>query len=300
VIHVIGSINLDLIATVSRLPKPGETVAGDRFSSAPGGKGANQALAARRAGAAVTMTGAVGDDAFSASALELLRDGGVDLRRVASATTGTGIALILVGGDGENVIAVVAGANATVGAASLAGLGLAAGDVVLLQQEIPLATVASALAAARRAGALSVLNIAPARPERAELAAEADIVVANETEFDLYSDSMGLAGSDRPARMADFVRRSGRTMIVTLGADGVIAATPSGPVRVPALPVTPVDTVGAGDTFCGYLAAALAEGQPLPAALRLAAAAGSLACLVPGAQPSIPLRPKVEAALKPA
>lgn len=297
-IHVIGSINLDLIATVPRLPEPGETLSGDRFSTAPGGKGANQALAARRAGAAVAMTGAAGRDAFAAEALALLKADGVDLSRVATADQPTGVALIFVGGDGENVIVVVPGANGTVTAASVASTPLAAGDVVLLQHEIPLASVEAALEQARAAGAVSVLNTAPARPEAAHPLAMADIVIANETEFDLYAGPLALSGADREARMADFAARTGRTIIVTLGGDGVVAATPAGMARAAALPVTPVDTVGAGDTFCGYLAAALAEGRPLAEALRLAAAAGSLACLKPGAQPSIPLRAEVDAALQ--
>lgn len=296
-IHVVGSINLDLIATLPRLPGPGETLTGETFSTAPGGKGANQALAARRAGARVAMTGAVGRDPFAAQALALLTSGGVDLAGVRVTEAPTGTALILVGGDGENMIAVIPGANGLVARGVVEDLQIAMRDVLLLQQEIPAETVEAALAKARNAGALSILNIAPARPREARLARLADIVVANETEFDLYAAPLGLAGTDREEKMADFARRSGRTMIVTLGGDGVVAATPEGMVRAPALPVKPVDTVGAGDTFCGYLAAGLAEGLKLEPALRLAAAAGSLACLKPGAQPAIPPRAEVDAAL---
>ncbi|MVA96881.1 ribokinase [Nitratireductor sp. CAU 1489] len=292
---VIGSINLDLIATVGRLPGPGETVAGDTFSNTPGGKGANQALAAARAGAAVRMVGAVGKDAFAAEALALLDRGGVDLTGVGETHASTGTALILVGADGENMIAVVAGANAAVLPGDVTKAALDAGDVVLMQQEIPLDTIRAALQAARAAGAVSVLNTAPYSDEAVDLPALADYVVANETEFDLCARALGLGGDGREARMRDFVATTGRTVVVTLGGEGVLAASPDGFYRVAALAVTPVDTVGAGDTFCGYLGAALERGEALEAALRRAAVAGSLACLKPGAQPAIPLAEDVEA-----
>ncbi|MEP1516620.1 MAG: PfkB family carbohydrate kinase, partial [Nitratireductor sp.] len=163
--------------------------------------------------------------------------------------------------------------------------------------EIPLETVRAALEAARAAGAVSVLTTAPYSDEAADLLALADYVVANETEFDLCARALGLKGEDREARMRDFVARTGRIVIVTLGGEGVLAAAPDGFFRVAALAVTPVDTVGAGDTFCGYLGAALERGEPLEAALRRAAVAGSLACLKPGAQPAIPLGEDVEARL---
>ena len=296
-IIVIGSVNLDLIATVARLPRPGETVPGERFSTAPGGKGANQALAAARAGGATRMIGAVGKDAFAKEALALLEAGGVDLTSVAETHASTGTALILVQADGENVIAVIAGANASVLPGDVAKAGPARGDVVLMQQEIPVQTIAAGLKAARAAEAASVLNVAPFVAAAAPLLAEADYVVANEAEFDLYSEALGLIGDDRLARMRAFAATSGRTMIVTLGKDGVLAATPKEMLEVAALPITPVDTVGAGDTFCGFFGAALAAGLPLAEALARAAAAGSLACLKPGAQPAIPSAADVDAAL---
>ena len=296
-IVVIGSANLDLIATVERLPRPGETVPGDSFSTAPGGKGANQALAARRAGADVRMVGAVGRDAFAAEALALLREGGVDLSAMREADTATGIAVILVEEGGENVIAIVPGGNGTVAPADVAAAGLQAGDHLMLQLEIPLETVAAALDTAREAGAVSLLNTAPFRAEAVKLLPQADVVVANETEFDLYAEALALAGGGREEKIKDFCERTGRKIVVTLGADGVAAAAPEGFFRADGLAIEPVDTVGAGDTFCGYLAASLAGGLPLPDALRRAAAAGSLACLKPGAQPSIPFASEVDAAL---
>lgn len=294
---VIGSINLDMITTVGRLPGPGETVRGGRFWTAPGGKGANQALAAARAGASVRMIGAVGRDPFATEALALLKDGGVDLSAVKSAPEPTGVALILVGADGENVIAVAPGANDAVTPDDVAEAGPAKGDVLLLQHEIPLATVMSAIVAARAAGALAVLNAAPFAAEAVAFMGEADVVVANETEFDLCARAMALDGADRTERMRRFAGRTGRTIVVTLGADGVLVATRDAAFAVPTIPVKPVDTVGAGDTFCGYLGAALADGLPLEAAVRRAAVAGALACLKPGAQPAIPSRAEVERVL---
>jgi len=296
-ITVVGSINLDLTARVARLPGPGETVPGASFATAPGGKGANQALAARRAGSAVRMVGAVGRDAFAGEATALLGQAGVDLGPVAATDAATGIALILVGGDGENMIAVVPGANAAVAPAALDALAFARGEHVLLQFEIPLDTVEAALDAARAAGAVSILNTAPFRPETAAFVGKADVVVANETEFDRYADAMGLEGADRAARMRAFAARTGRTVIVTLGGDGVLTASGGDSFHIPAMKIAPVDTVGAGDTFCGYLAQGLEAGLPLADAVRRSAVAGSLACLKPGAQPAIPLAAEVEAAL---
>ncbi|RCS24875.1 ribokinase [Phyllobacterium salinisoli] len=293
-ITVIGSINLDLIAKTAQLPKPGETVSGSDFQSAPGGKGANQALAAARAGAEVRMVGAVGNDAFGKEALALLDEGGVDLALVRKADTATGIALITVEASGENVIVVVAGANGMVSQRDVEAAELSGGHL-LLQHEIPLATVKTALGAARASGTTSILNIAPWRDEAAELLALADIVIANETEFDLAADKLELGGSDRDERMADFVEKTGRTVIVTLGAEGLRVATPRTRFTVAAYPVKPVDTTGAGDTFCGYLAAGLDMGLELKDACRRAATAASFACLKPGAQPAIPFSAELPA-----
>lgn len=293
-ITVFGSTNLDQIGTVSRLPKPGETVAGGTFSMAAGGKGANQALAARRAGAEVRHVSAVGDDAFAPLALDLLDKGGVDLSYLRKADTATGIAMIFVDAGGENVIVILPGANGTVSAED-AERGLAdlkAGDVLLVQQEVPQAGTRRALEIAREKGARSVFNTAPFLEDTPELAALADIVVANETEFALLS---GRPIEELDAAMTDWVERTGVTIVVTLGAEGARARTPEGAISVAAHKVTPVDTVGAGDTFCGYLGAALDAGHDLETALRRAAVAGSLACLKAGAQPAIPLKADVDA-----
>jgi ribokinase len=296
-IVVIGSINLDMITTVGRLPAPGETVRGTGFSTAPGGKGANQALAAARAGAAVRMIGGVGRDSFAGEALACLKEARVDLSGVAESEATTGTALILVDERGENIIAVAPGANDSLLPGDVSRAGLKKGDIVLLQHEIRLETVEAALDAAAKAGAVTALNTAPFIAGAARYLHKADYIVANETEFDLYSEALALAGAERPARMRAYAEKTGRAVVVTLGGEGVLAATPDTFVHVPALRIVPVDTVGAGDTFCGYFAATLARGAPLEQALARAAAAGSLACLKPGAQPAIPHGGDVDAAL---
>lgn len=295
-ITVLGSANLDLIGTVSRIPHPGETVPGGAFSTAPGGKGANQALAARRAGADVRMYAAVGGDAFAGEALAELEAGGVDLAHVRRLDGyATGVAMIFVDRAGENVIAILPGANGAMGVeqAEAALAGMEAGHVLMLQQEIPQATTERALDLARAKGVVTILNTAPFLETTTAAAAKASIVIANETEFAL------MAGDARPLDelMADWAKRHNQTIIVTLGPDGARAATPDAMISVPALKVTPVDTVGAGDTFCGYLGAGLDAGLGLEAAMQRAAVAASLACLKPGAQPAIPLAAEVEGRL---
>ncbi|MDK1491694.1 ribokinase [Sinorhizobium sp. 7-81] len=298
-ITVLGSINMDLIATTARLPKPGETVAGTGFSTAAGGKGANQALAARRAGASVRMAGAVGWDSFAEGALALLKEAGADLSLIKTVDAPTGTAHIIVGGDGENVIVVVASANATVSDsdATTALETMSAGDTLMLQLEIPATSVEKALAEAKRRGIRSIINIAPLTPDAARLGRMADTVIANETEFELLAGKSGIDAAAREAAMKQLHQETGQTVIVTLGAEGVIAIHDGAVHRAKGLTIEPVDTVGAGDTFCGYLAAGLDAGLAFADALRQAAVAGSLACLKPGAQPAIPLAIEVAARL---
>lgn len=295
-ITVFGSANLDLIGTVSRIPKPGETVPGDMFSSAAGGKGANQALAARRAGAEVRHVGAVGTDAFAGEAIGLLQKDGVDLSSLARREGPTGVAMIFVDPHGENVIAILPGANGTVSPADAdaALSSLPAGAVLVLQQEVPQAATRRALEIAKARGLRSILNTAPFLPTTADVVPLATIVVANETEFALLC-----GGQTEPLDdlMRDWAQKHKQTIIVTLGPDGAQAVTADGEtIAVPALKVTPVDTVGAGDTFVGYLAAGLDAGLSLEAAMIRAAKAASLACLKPGAQPAVPWSKEVDAA----
>ena len=296
-ITVFGSINLDLIGTVERLPRPGETVSGGAFATAPGGKGANQALAAARAGAAVRMVGAVGRDGFAEPALELLQRGGVDLAGVRRVEAPTGVALILVDSAGENVIAVMPGANHSVAAADAAQLEFAAGDVLVLQLEVPVAALLEAARRARAAGATVLLNFAPFRADALPALSETTHLIVNENECEGIAGIAGLAGASLQEQAAALANAYGLTVIVTLGRDGVLAAADGHVERAQALPVKAVDTVGAGDTFCGYLAAALSEAMTMPAVLSLAARAASLACTKSGAQPAMPERREVEEAV---
>lgn len=298
-ITVFGSINMDLVATTERLPQPGETVVGRSFTTVAGGKGANQALAARRAGAAVRMAGAVGDDALASQALALLTDAAMDLSAVRVAGEATGTAHILVDGDGENVIVIVPGANGTVTAedARRALAAMSRGDFLMLQLEIPAEAVEAALVGAKARGVTSIINLAPLTPEAHRLGTMADILVANETEFERFAGKGELTDEEREATMRALHAESGQTLIVTVGADGVIAIRRNEIYRAAGLVIEPVDTVGAGDTFCGYLAASLDAGLEFSRALRRAAVAGSLACLKPGAQPSIPFAGAVDARL---
>ena len=260
-IIVPGSINLDLIAQSKGLPSPGQTISGTHFETAPGGKGANQALAARRAGADVDMVGAVGSDANATQALSLLKEAGVNLssvREISLPDVATGVALILVDTEtGENQIVVVPGANGHVHANDLGDIVLQEKDFVVLQLEIPKSTVEAALIQSNASAATSLLNIAPFDKDAVDLTLQASITIANETEFDDLSDAMNLRGGDRVEKAKEFTRLSGKIIVVTLGGDGVFAVDGDTVFRAKSLPIEPVDTVGAGDTFCGCLAVAL-------------------------------------------
>lgn len=286
-IVVFGSINMDLVARVATLPAAGETRAARSFSTSPGGKGANQALAARRAGAKVALFGAVGRDEFAAPALELLRDSGIDLRGVAQTKASTGVALIHVDDAGENTITIVAGANADASSATVDDARLHASTTVLLQFETPARESFALASRARSRGARVILNCAPAQPLDAGWLGAIDVLVANAPEAAVVA-SAGSMSHDPRAFVATLAARHGIAAIVTLGGEGVVAATASASYTLPALPVDIVDTVGAGDAFVGVLAAMLDRGEALPSALVSSTAAGALACTRGGAQPSLP------------
>jgi len=288
VIVCFGSINLDLIVPVARLPGPGETVLGGDCRMEPGGKGANQAVAAARDGAGVVMAGAVGRDALAAPALSGLEASGADLGRVARADGATGCALIAVDGGGRNQIVVAPGANAAVRAAQVEDALLGPATTLLLQMELPEPETAALIRRARRAGARIVLNLAPALPLAADALRMVDVLVANETEAAWLAGRLG-AGEDAAALSA----ASGTTVIRTLGAAGAEAAG----LIVPAPAVTATDTTAAGDCFTGVLAAALDRGEALEAAMRRAVVAASLACTRSGSQRSLPTRAETDAAL---
>lgn len=277
---VVGSANLDLVATVDRLPGPGETVGGSSYAEYPGGKGLNQSVAAARAGANTAFVGAVGADAAGDVLLAVMHGDGIDAAGVARVDEPTGRALIGVSASGENSIIVVPGANGTV-----TGTAVPAAKVVLAQLEVPLAAVERALGMARASGAMTVLNPAPARSLSEGLLRLCDIVVPNEHEVEL------LGGA------AHLMALGARAVIVTRGGEGAELHTADGVVHVPAFRVVPVDTTAAGDSFCGALCARLAAGDDLPTALRFAAAAGALCTTRAGAVPSIPVRTEIEALL---
>ncbi len=287
-ILVFGSINVDVVVPVPVLPHPGETVLGGDYRLLPGGKGANQALAARRAGADVTLVGAIGDDAFAELALANLRADGVDLALVRSVAAPTGCAAIMVDSSGENIIAVAPGANRTLVAAAVPDALLGPRTLVLCQMEVPPEETASLLQRARAAGARTVLNLAPASPVASDLLSAVDVLVVNESE----AATLGA----EPGRLASSL---GLMLVVTqgrAGASGHLAA--GGQIAVPALPITPIDTTGAGDTFVGVLAAALDAASDPAMALRRASAAAGLACLATGAQTAMPDAAAIAGALR--
>jgi len=282
VIVVFGSINIDFLLRVAHLPDEGETVAGQDVVLAPGGKGANQALAARKAGPNVRLIGAVGDDAFADLALANLAASGVDLAHLRRTKRPTGAAFITIDAAGRNHIVLSPGANQDVRATDFAPV---AGGVLLVQRELPEAETLAALRAAKDAGMTTIVNAAPSAGFGEAMRDLADILIANEHEI---ADVAGR--DDAPEALAIDLAKAGQTIVLTLGAEGALAAKGTQVWRAPATKVKVVDTTGAGDTFCGAFAAALAEGRDIGAALAFAAAAGSLACTGLGAQSATPDR----------
>ena len=278
-ITVVGSVNLDFVATAATLPAPGETVTGATLARHPGGKGANQALAARRLGAEVKLVGRVGADALADEALSLLRLEGVDLSDCpAISGHSTGVALIAVSADGENQIVVAPGANGVFAPDHLGDLG---DDALILQLELPIETVARAVEAAR---GFVCMNLAPAAPVPEAIFQRADLIVVNETEAAFYGEPLhrarGLVAVTRGARGATLYQ-------------GPVAIAECAPPTVEA-----VDATGAGDAFVAALTVALLEGRPADEALAFACTTGALAATRPGAQPSLPRREEVEARLQ--
>lgn len=277
-IVVVGSVNLDMTASVARLPAPGETVTGAELNRFPGGKGANQALAARRLGADVCLIARTGDDATADEALVLLRESGVDLSGCAKDSHApTGVALICVASSGENHIVVAPGANCSLSPESLQ---LPEADALICQLEVPESTIA--LAASQFRGFFCV-NLAPAKRVDVTILQRADLVVVNETESAWYGDTLAACNG----------------MIATTYGAGGASLTRNGQTiaKVPAPVVQAIDTTGAGDTFTAALTLALVEGMPPEEALEFACAAGAVATTKMGAQPSLPLRAEVEALL---
>lgn len=292
-ILVFGSINMDLIAKTSRLPVPGETLLGHDFLTAAGGKGANQAVAAARLGISTQLIGRVGGDSFGRQLLADLHSAGVETSGVfVDQSVSSGVAVIAVDDSGENQIIVVAGANGRVNKEDVQRLEslLEGSAALLLQLEIPLSAVLSAVKAARTVGVTVMLDPAPVQDLPAELYPLVDIITPNEIEA---SQLVGFPvdGEASAARASAELRQRGvRTVIVKLGAKGVFCASSEETFFVPAFPVVAVDTVAAGDAFNGAMAVALAEGHSLRKAVVWGAAAGAISATSAGAQPSLPSR----------
>ena len=301
-ITVVGSLNMDLFIETARLPAPGETVLGRNFRRAPGGKGANQAVAIARMGGACAMVGAVGDDAFGEEMLANLRAAGVDTDAVVRRTgTTSGVAMIAVDANGQNQIVVTSGANETLSPEDIARHAalFRRSKAVIVQLETPLFAVEAALRLGREAGALTVLNPAPCLVLSDDLLRRCDWIVPNEIEAAQLSGVAVRSRADAATASKKLRGRSGgANVLVTLGADGAWLDTDVFTGDVPGLKVAAVDTVGAGDTFIGAFVTRLVEGVEVHEAARYGCAAAALAVTRRGAQAGIPFRAEVEAWLR--
>lgn len=295
-IVVFGSINMDLVVRAAHIPTPGETILGSDFVTVPGGKGANQAVAAAKLGAPTCLVGAVGDDAFAAPLLQSLQHYAVDTTHVMSINGASGVALITVADNGENSIVVASGANMHLGHASLDAVSAAleGADTLLLQLEIPLELVIAAAQMARRRGVRVILDPAPARPLPRELLSNVDLVTPNESETALLT---GIVPDDEVQCRAAYqaLRAQGaHTVLIKRGAHGAWWSDGAQQIQVAAFNVPAVDTVAAGDCYNGALAVALREQMPIAQAMRFAAASAAISVTRRGAQQSMPTRHEVE------
>ena len=298
---VVGGLNMDLVFGAPRRPDRGETLAGSAFGMFVGGKGANQAVAAARAGAQVQMVGRVGSDSFGQDILGALEAEGIGLRHVVrDPQDGTGVAGIVVEEDGANSIVVIPRANARLSEADVrkAHGTIAAASVLLVQLEVSVEASLSAARLARRAGVPVILNPAPARELGDAVYQSVDVLTPNEVETHFLT-GIAPTTSDAAREAALVLQRRGvKTVLLTLGDRGALLADDAAPpVDVAPFAVDAVDTTAAGDAFCGALAFAMAEGRPMVECARFACAAGALACTVLGAGPSLPTRQRIEALL---
>jgi ribokinase len=298
---VFGSINMDLVVRTPRLPALAETITGHEFFTAPGGKGANQAVAAARLGVPTQMVGRVGGDAFGQELRQNLASAGADVSAVfTDPAVSSGVAVIAVDDNAQNNIIIVPGANGRVGHDDLDRLeaSLDGATVLLLQFEVPLDAVVAAARLAHQRGIIVVLDPAPAQPLPAELYSLVDILTPNEVEAGQLAGTAIKNQTDAAGAAKNLLSLGVKTVIIKMGALGVLYAQAGGESTfVPAFKVEAVDTVAAGDAFNGGLAAALLEGKPLPEAVRWGAAAGALSATKMGAQPSMPTRAEFDAFL---
>jgi len=288
---VFGSANADLVFAVPELPAPGVTVLGDGVRSFPGGKGANQAVAAAKDGATTLFAGCVGHDAFADVATAALRGAGVDLSRLRVVDQPTGCASICVDRAGRNQIAVAPGANLMASASQIEDSALHPGVVLLLQMEVPAGEIAVLVRRAKARGARVVLNLAPPGELAWDTLAALDLLVVNEHEAAVLAERLGCGAKARALRAA----LSGANVVVTRGEAGAEAATAAGIIAVPAFRVAALDTTGAGDCFCGVLCAGLDRGLTLEAAMRRASAAAAIACTRAGAAAASPTAAETDA-----
>ncbi|MBT3535879.1 MAG: ribokinase [Rhodospirillaceae bacterium] len=289
-----GSIGLDIVQSVRDLPRPGETVLTGDYAMLPGGKGANQALAAARAGGDVSFVASIGDDDFGQRALGNLVSAGIDVSGVARAGRPTACATISVDSAGENQIVVSSGANLETTAAQLHPQ---AGDLVLQQMEIRPGEIWAGIDGATEAGARTILNAAPFQSIPPASLAKLDVLIVNEVEAAMLAEDLALDGTNLRQTCALVQRRFDLTVVLTLGGDGALALDELGTWQAGALAIQAIDTVGAGDAFVGAFVAAMAEGKALAECLRWGSVAGGLACLYPGAQDGVPKRPVIESRL---
>ncbi|HOV61603.1 MAG TPA: ribokinase [Candidatus Hydrogenedentes bacterium] len=299
-IVVVGSSNTDMIIQSERIPRPGETVLGGRFAMAAGGKGANQAVAAARAGGQITFVARVGEDLFGENAILGFERDGIDVRHVhKTAGEASGVALIMVDQRGENSIAVAPGANARLTPEDVDGAetAIAESACVLAQLEVPLETAQRAMELAARHGVRAILNPAPARELPEALLRVVSVLTPNETEAELLTGLPARDEAEAAAAAERLAERGPRTVLITLGAKGVYARDPEWQGMVPGFPVEAVDTTAAGDVFNGALATALSEGKSLRDAIRFGCAAAAISVTRLGAQPSAPTRAEIEAFL---
>jgi ribokinase len=293
-ILVVGSLNTDLVVRAPRFPKPGETISGEDLQVIPGGKGANQAVAAARQGASVAMVGRVGKDSFGPGLIENLKQNGVDASHVQiDPDSATGTATILVDANGQNSIVLSPGGNGRVSAADVEGVSFIGPRLLLLQLEIPLQTVLCAAQRAKESGVRVLLNPAPARPLPDELIALADFILPNETELSLLTDqpASDIESAENAAKA--LLERGAQNVIVTLGGNGALIVNQEMIEHIPAFKVDVVDTTAAGDAFIGGFASALLQNKSLEEAVRYGCACGALATTKFGAQPSLPTNDEV-------
>ncbi len=296
-ICVVGGINMDLVVQVPHIPRPGETVHGGAVARFPGGKGANQAVAASRLGASVALVGQVGEDAFGAELLQTLAAANVDTSAVQRVSdSATGVALISVASDGQNAIVVAPGANAAWEDAAVAGVerAVAGCRLLALNLEVPPAVIMAAIRAARRSRAQVILNPAPHRSGDEACFDEVDVLVPNQVEAACYAGVDPDAVTDWGAVGRRLLQLGPRAVVITLGGDGAAIIGRAGAVQVPGFAVPVVDTTAAGDAFVGGLAVALLRELPLRDAVRFANGCGAVAVTRAGAQPSLPRRDEVE------